>query len=56
MLPCERLNANYIADNNTLIGTAYHYVDKYSPEYLDWTQLITDGPDGGLLVHTLSPR
>lgn len=55
MLPCELMVADYNPDNETIVGRAYHYVDRYSPKLLDFTQLITQNPNGSLSVDTLTP-
>lgn len=38
------------------MGKGYHYPQKGSPEYLDYTQIIAHKPGGGFQVQTLTPR
>lgn len=55
ILPCELMVADFYPKNKTIVGRAYHYINRSTPKLLDFTQLITQDKNGNLSVDTLTP-
>lgn len=56
ILPCELMAADYNPANKTIVGRGYHYINRNTTKLLDYTQLITQKPNGSISVDTLTPR
>lgn len=54
-LSCDRVTTIYNPLNNSLINTGYLYAKKGAPEHLEYSQIISQGPDGTYKVQTNIP-